>query len=178
MQPSEIELQNRRIGDWVDEFGKARGALLPILQEIQAHYGYVSPHSMQVVAGLLGIHPVEVYGVVSFYSFLSEKPGGKCRLRLCKTLTCELAGKAAVAGKLTEALGIGFGETTQDGTFTLEWAACIGQCDRGPALLANDKVYAPVTPEQIPGIVAELRAGLCETASRKTDRGGKAEVEK
>lgn len=160
MNQKEIELQNERIAYWIEEFGNDRSALLPILQEVQAHYDYVSPHAMQVVAGLMNIHPVEVYGVVTFYSFLTEKPGGKCGIRLCRTISCDLQGKEWVAQKLKETLGIDFGETTSDGLFTLEWAACIGMCDQGPALLANGRVYSSVTPEKVPAIIEECRAEI------------------
>ncbi len=160
MNQREIEIQNERIALWIEEFGNERSALLPVLQEIQAHYDFVSPHAMQVVASLMNIHPVEVYGVVTFYSFLTEKPGGKCRIRLCKTISCDLQGKEWVAKKLKETLGIEFGETTADGKFTLDWAACIGMCDRGPALLANGRVYPSVTPEKVAAIIDECRAEL------------------
>ena len=138
--------------------GRTRSALMPILQEIQKKYSHISPFAMQVIADRLGIHPVEVHGVVSFYSFLSEKPKGRFIVRLCRTISCDMAGKDRLARQLENDLGVGFGETTKDGVFTLEWANCIGMCDQGPALLVNERVYTRVTPAQVHEILCECRA--------------------
>jgi [NiFe] hydrogenase diaphorase moiety large subunit len=142
----------------VERHGHARSALMPILQEIQRKCSLVSPYAMQVIADRLGIHPVEVHGVVSFYSFLSEKPKGRYIVRLCRTISCDMAGKTGIARQLENDLGIGFGETSRDSAFTLEWANCIGMCDQGPALLVNEKVFTRVTPAQVHEIIAECRA--------------------
>jgi [NiFe] hydrogenase diaphorase moiety large subunit len=137
--------------------GKSRSALIPILQEIQHVYRHVSEFAMQVVADALDIHPVEVHSVVSFYSFLGTEPKGRFVIRLCQTVSCDLAGKAAVARQLENDLGIKFGETTKDGNFTLEYANCIGLCDQGPALLVNDEAHTKVTPEMVHEILEGCR---------------------
>lgn len=140
-----------------DRHGRQRSALIPILQEIQRKHLQISDYSMQIVADLLDIHPVEVFSVVSFYSFLDERPKGRFVIRLCRTISCDMAGKAAVARQLENDLGIDFGETTPCGRFTLEWANCIGMCDQGPALLVNEQVYAKVTPEKVHEILEACR---------------------
>ena len=112
---------------------------------------------MQIVADLVGVHAVEVFSVATFYAFLHGAPEGRYVLRLCGTLSCDFAGKTAVAEALRVALGIDFGATTDDGVFTLEWASCVGMCDQGPALLVNDRVFTRVTPEKVAEIVAEYR---------------------
>ena len=141
----------------VGRHGRTRVALMPVLQELQQKYSLVSDFAMQVVADEIGIHPAEVYGVVSFYSFLHHEPRGKFQVRLCQTISCDLAGKARVARQLENELGIRFGETTPDGRFSLEWASCLGMCDQGPALLVNDRVYTKVTPDQVHKIVDNCR---------------------
>ena len=148
-----------------DKFGRDRSALMPILQEVQAKHRFISSYAMQQVADVLGIHPVEVYGVVGFYSFLHDKPQGKFVVRLCRTITCDMAGKDRVARQLTNDLGIEFGQTTEDGMFTLEWANCLGMCDQGPAMLVNDKVFTQVTPEKVHGILEDCRRSLSVFAS-------------
>lgn len=148
------------IAAWADRYGHDRSALMPILQEVQNKYRRVSGYAMQVVADLLGIHPVEVYGVVSFYSFLSPTKQGKFVFRLCRTISCDMAGKETVAQQLRNDLGIDFGETTPDGTFTLEWANCLGMCDQGPAMLVNEKVYTKVTPQQVNEIIEQCRRAI------------------
>jgi [NiFe] hydrogenase diaphorase moiety large subunit len=154
---TEQEKLRKQIEGWVEKFGGDRRALMPILQEIQRAHHYVSDYAMQVVADLLEIHPVEVFGVVSFYSFLSDKPQGQFIIRLCRTITCDMAGKDRVARQLENDLGILFGQTTADGMFTLEWANCLGMCDQGPALLVNDRVYTDVTPDKVNGILDDCR---------------------
>jgi NADH:ubiquinone oxidoreductase subunit E len=143
-----------------DKHGRNRSGLIPILQEVQKRHYQISGYTMQVIADLLDIHPVEVYSVVSFYSFLDEKPRGRFVIRLCRTISCDLEGKDRVARQLENDLGIRFGETTVDGKFTLEWANCIGMCDQGPALLVNEKVYTHVTPDKVHDILEECRSSF------------------
>jgi [NiFe] hydrogenase diaphorase moiety large subunit len=157
MLVTERDRLRQEIQDWAAAHGNDRSALMPILQEIQKRYFHVSEFAMQVVADVLGIHPVEVQGVVSFYSFLDTNPKGRFVVRLCRTISCDMAGKDRVARQLENDLGITFGQTTADGRFTLEWAECLGMCDQGPALLVNNKVFTKVTPERVHEILAECR---------------------
>lgn len=135
------------------KYENKRSGLLPILQAIQDKYHHISDFAMQEIANLLDIHPVEVYGVVSFYSFLRTGTTGNFVIRLCRTISCEMAGKANVARQIENELGIKFGETTPDGHFTLEYANCLGLCDQGPAMLVNDVAYTCVTPEKVHDII-------------------------
>jgi [NiFe] hydrogenase diaphorase moiety large subunit len=155
-----VNQQQRIVDDvraLVGRYGRARSSLMPVLQELQRTHRSISDFAMQVVADELGIHPAEVYGVVSFYAFLHHEPIGRFQVRLCQTISCDLAGKARVARQLENELGIPFGHTTPDGRFGLEWASCLGMCDQGPALLVNDRVYTRVTPERVHEIIAECR---------------------
>jgi NADH:ubiquinone oxidoreductase subunit E len=142
----------------VDKLGPGRSSLIPILQDVKRRLHGIDGDAMQIVADLLDIHPVEVYSVASFYAFLHGAPEGQFVIRLCGTLSCDFAGKDAVADALKSALGVGFNETTDDGVFTLEWASCVGMCDQGPALLVNDQVHTRVTPEAAREIVAACRS--------------------
>jgi len=142
----------------VDRHGRDRSSLIPILHDVKRTYHEVDSTAMQVIADLVGIHPVEVYSVTSFYAFLHGAPEGAFVIRLCGTLSCDFAGKGAVAEALQQATGVGFNETTDDGALTLEWASCVGLCDQGPALLVNDQLHTRVTPERAREIVAECRA--------------------
>ncbi len=140
------------------KYGRDRTALMPIVQEFQRAHHHVSDEAMQAVADLLGIHPVEVYGVVTFYSHLDSEPKGRHIVRLCRTLSCEMKGaKAEIARALEQELGIHFGQTTPCGLFSLGWANCIGMCDHAPALLIDDRVYTEVTPGSVREIIAECR---------------------
>lgn len=156
--------EQERLRDRIRELAKANGntraALIPILQEVQKTHTYISEYAMQEIADQLGIHPVEVYSVVSFYAFLKDKPQGRFIIRLCQTVSCDMAGKERVARQLMNDLGIEFGQTTADGKFSLEYASCLGMCDQGPAMLINDKVFTRVTPEQVHEILEECRASF------------------
>ncbi len=108
---------------------------------------------MQPMADILGIHPVEVYAVATFFAYTQPQVEGRFVFRLCRTLSCDLAGKDTVACQLHKDLGIGFGDTTEYGVFSLERPNCMGMCDQGPALLVNETVYSGLTPEMVHEIV-------------------------
>lgn len=140
-----------------DQYGRERPALIPLLKEIKKRHHHIDSFSMQVVADLLQIHPVEVHSVVSFYAFLGTEKQGEFVIRLCRTISCEMANKDRVARQFENDLGIPFGQTTPDGKFTLEYANCLGMCEQAPAVLVNERVYPHVTPEKVHEILAECR---------------------
>jgi [NiFe] hydrogenase diaphorase moiety large subunit len=145
------------IAELADHHGRCRSALLPILQGIQRDHHQISDFAMQEVARQLDIHPVEVYGVVTFYSFLNTGREGRMVVRLCRTISCDMQHKDRIARQLENDLGIKFGDTTSDGRFTLQWAHCLGMCDQGPALLVNDQVFTRVNCEQVHEILENCR---------------------
>ena len=157
MLESERNILRSEIEKLCTAHNNSRVYLLPILEEIETRFQHVSDFAMQEIARHLDIHPVEVYSIVTFYSFLSSEPKGKFIIRLCQTISCDLAGKSAVARQLENELGIKFGETTNDGRFTLEWTNCLGMCDQGPAMLVNDKVFTSVTPMKVHDIIEACR---------------------
>lgn len=137
-------------------YGRDRSALLIILKEVQKKYHCISDYAQQEIARVLNIHPVEVYSVVSFYSFIYPEQTGRHIVRLCKTISCDLANKTYVEEAITRELGIKFGETTSDLRITLEHTNCLGYCDNGPAMLIDDKVYGNLTPEKAVQLLEEL----------------------
>jgi NADH:ubiquinone oxidoreductase subunit E len=141
----------------VEQYGSDRPALIQILQAIQRKYKYISDFAQQEIARLLNIHPVEVYSVITFYSFLSCEAKGRNIVRLCRTISCDMAGKDAVEEAIKRELGISFGETTKDKRITLEYTNCLGMCDQGPAMLVNDKVYTHLDPEKAVNILNEIK---------------------
>ena len=153
MLATERQTLGEEISLLAEKYGNQRTGLLSILQAIQEKYNHISDFAMQEVARQLDIHPVEVYGVVTFYSFLQTETTGQFVIRLCRTISCHMAGKSGVARQLENELGITFGETSPDGHFTLEYANCLGLCDQAPALLVNDLVFTNVTPETVHDII-------------------------
>ncbi|OQY26413.1 MAG: NADH-quinone oxidoreductase subunit E [Candidatus Cloacimonetes bacterium 4572_55] len=154
---------NQEIRDLKAKYGDDRSALLPILQDMQGKYGYLADIVMQETAHAFDIHPVEVEGVASFYSFLhTKKKFGKYVIRLCQTISCGMVGKSRVARQFENELGIKFGETTKDGMFSLEYTNCLGLCDLGPAVMINDQLYAQITPDRVPILIEECRNDFVE----------------
>ncbi|MEW6508477.1 MAG: NADH-quinone oxidoreductase subunit NuoE [Bacteroidota bacterium] len=141
----------------VAKYGCSRSSLIPILQDIQRKHKYIPDFAQQEVARLLDIHPVEVFSVISFYSFLNTSPKGKYIVRLCQTISCDMQGKAAIAKAIERELGIKFGETSRDNRFTLEFANCVGMCDQGPAMIINERVYSKLTSEKAVQILNDLK---------------------
>jgi NADH:ubiquinone oxidoreductase subunit E len=141
----------------VEKYGSDRSALLPVLQHIQRKHHYISDFAQQEVARLLNIHPVEVHSIISFYSFLHEQPQGRNVVRLCKTITCDMAGRDEIEKAVCRELGISFEETTKDNKITLEYTSCLGMCDQGPAMLINEKVYTHLDPESAVKILNEIK---------------------
>lgn len=142
---------------FIEKYGSDRSALLPILQAVQRKYHFISGFAQQEVARLLNIHPVEVNSVISFYSFLHEHPQGRNIVRLCRTISCDMAGKTEVEKAVQRELGISFGETTKDNRITLEYTNCLGMCDEGPAMLVNEKVYTRLDPETAVKILNDVK---------------------
>jgi [NiFe] hydrogenase diaphorase moiety large subunit len=137
----------------VGKFGHERKAMMKILQSVQKRYGHISKESMQIIADCLDIQPVELYSFVSFYDFLYHRKKGRVVIRLCRTISCDMQGKDAVARQLCNEIGIQFGETTSDGQITLEWGSCMGMCDQGPTMLINHRLYSRVSPENLSSIL-------------------------
>ncbi len=140
----------------VVENGSDRSALMPILQAVQAKHRYIPDFAQQEIARLLDIHPVEVFSVISFYSFLHSEPQGRNIVRLCRTIVCDLAGKTEVEKAVMRELKINIGETTKDKKVTLEHTNCLGMCDQGPAMMVNDKIYTKLTPEKAVEILKSI----------------------
>lgn len=134
---------------------ETRSRLLPLLEEIQAKKGFISDKDMQETADRLGIHPVEVYSVVTFYSFLTDKKKGKHIIRVSDCISDVMAGGDKVLKDLEKALKIKAGETTKDGRFTLETTGCIGMCDLAPSIMLDGALIGRVTPALIKRIVKD-----------------------
>jgi predicted molibdopterin-dependent oxidoreductase YjgC len=135
---------------------EARRNLLPMLKDAQSKSRHISEKFMAKTAESLNLSISDVYGVSSFYSFLSTKPLGANVIRVCKNLPCYLKGSELILKGIEDAIGIKPGEVTRDKKFSLELANCIGACDRAPALLINHKVYGNLTQGKISKILKQF----------------------
>ena len=126
-----------------------RDQLLGIIKEEQAKNGSISEEAMAGMAQILQLPIGDVYGVTTFYSFLSTKPLGRHVIRICKSMPCFLQDGETMAAAIEKEIGIVPGETTADGRFSFELTNCIGACDQAPAMLIDDEVYGDLTAEKI-----------------------------
>jgi len=145
--------------------------LIPLLHDLQAELGYLSPEVMETVAEQLGTTVGQVHGVVTFYSMFYTKPQGKFVVRLCDSPPCHIGGSKAIRDAVSKELGIGEVETSRDGNFTLEIVSCMGLCGVAPAIMVNDDVYGNLTPDMIPGILGKYEK-VSGTSSRNTGNTG------
>jgi [NiFe] hydrogenase diaphorase moiety large subunit len=134
--------------------------LIDVLHAVQTACRCVDDGAIDLIAAELGIPRVQVDGAVTFYAFFSKQPKGKIAIRLCNDIIDKMRGVDAVAESLSAELGIDFGETTEDGVFSLEWTSCIGMCDQAPGALVNEVVVTNLTAERARQMVRELRQHL------------------
>jgi len=135
-----------------------RELAVDVMLALQEPYGYLSDAALEEAAGLLGMSPLEVEELATFYTFIYRQPVGKYVIHLCDSLICWMDGYIPIRDYLSRQLGVAMGETTADGMFTLLPVCCIGYCDRSPAMLINRKVYGPLTVEKIDTLLADLKA--------------------
>ncbi len=138
--------------------GKQKSALLPVLHIAQAEFdGWLSPETMEYVASLLNIKPIEVFEVATFYSMYNLKPVGKCILEVCRTSSCWSRGSEDIVQHLEKKLGIKAGETTKDGMFTIKTVECLGSCGGAPMLQCGAAFHENLTIEKVNSIVENYR---------------------
>jgi len=141
----------------VTRYPEKRSALIPILHEVQAEVGYLSPEAVEWVAGYLGLSPADVMSVASFYDMLSLEPVGKHLIYVCQNLTCTLLGAERLIRHLESKLGVRTGETTPDGKITLKRMECLASCGTAPSIQVDGVYHHQVTPEKLDALLDELR---------------------
>ncbi len=134
---------------------KEEGSLIPVLQEVQAAYGYLSEEALVKVSRGLGIALSRIYGVVTFYAQFYLSPRGLHTVRVCRGTACHVRGGKNVLKAVHQALGIGEGETTTDSRFTFETVACLGACALAPVLLVDKNYYGKLTPARVEQILRQ-----------------------
>jgi NADH-quinone oxidoreductase subunit E len=138
--------------------GKQKSALIPVLHLAQEEFdGWLSAETMDYVASLLQITPIEVYEVATFYSMFNLKPVGKYVFEVCQTGPCMLRGSDNIIDYIKKKLNIGAGETTEDGLFTLKTVECLGACGYAPMMQLGKHYREHLTPEKVDAIIEECR---------------------
>jgi NADH-quinone oxidoreductase subunit E len=154
MLPKEIK---ERLEAEIKSVEHPRELAVDVMFAIQDHYGYLGAEALAEAAAMLGMTPLELDELATFYTFTFREPVGKYVIHVCDSVVCWMNGYETVRDYLCRRLGVGVGETTADGLFTLLPVCCIGYCDRSPAMLVNRRVHGNLTPEKIDEIIEKCR---------------------
>jgi NADH-quinone oxidoreductase subunit E len=140
-----------------------REAAVDVLKSLQARYGWLTDEAMSEASALLGLTPLQLDELATFYEMLYRRPVGKRVIHVCDSISCWAMGGESLLAHIAQALGIVPGETTADGIFTLLPCCCLGNCGEAPTMMIGDTLYGPVTPEQAVEILDAERKGLSGT---------------
>lgn len=152
-----IDTQKKALQKKIAATDHAHELVVDILMALQAHYGYVTDEAVEEAADLLGMTPMEIEEVATFYTFIYRRPVGRYVIHVCDSVICWMESEKPLLDVLSRKLGIAPGETTADGLFTLLPVCCIGYCDRAPAMLVNRKAYGTLTGDKIDRILTQLK---------------------
>jgi formate dehydrogenase subunit gamma len=156
-QRGEWDLERARLT--IGALSSMPGALLPILHELQAEFGYVPDEATPLIADALNLSRAEVVGVVHFYHDFRTTPGGRHTVQVCRAEACQAVGADALAAHAETRLGVPMGDTTEDGAVTLRAVYCLGNCALGPAVMVDGRLCGRVTPERFDALLASVEAG-------------------
>ncbi len=163
MNPTQANPQYRlsqAVMDKVDKeaakYPSRRAAVKSALRYCQEEVGWVSNGVVTAVATHLGLEPIEVYEVATFYDMFYTEPGGRHRIRVCTNVSCMLRGAEAVVSHLKEQLGIKVGETSPDGRITLLEAECLGACGGAPMLVCGNQYFENLTADKLDSLLDQL----------------------
>ena len=154
MLPNELK---KSLVEKITHADHPRELVVDVMLALQDHYGYLSDEAVEEVAVLLGMTPLQVEEVATFYTFTYREPVGKYVIHVCDSVICWMDGYESLKDYLCKKLDVAVGATTADGLFTLLPVCCIGYCDLSPAMLINRKVYGHLTPQKIDGILEKLK---------------------
>ncbi len=136
---------------------KGRDALIPLLQDVQSEYGYLSEGAITVISSYLQLPASKIYGVATFYNQFRFKEPGKYHFMVCRGTACHVKGSARLLDSLIKLLKLKPGETSRDKLFSLEIVACMGACGLAPVVSVNGEFYAKVTPRKLAEMIQECR---------------------
>jgi len=144
---------NQQLEETLAKYKGERGDLIPLLQEVQARFGYLPEEAMRGIAKFLRLSESTLYGVVTFYAQFKFTPVGKHTIKVCRGTACHVRGVSRILEEAEKQLGIKPGETTSDLEYTLETIACFGSCALAPVMVVDETVYGKMTPEKVTKIM-------------------------
>jgi NADH-quinone oxidoreductase E subunit len=157
MSPEFSAETKKKIEELIARYPKKEAALLPVLHLAQKEFGFISTEEEKLVASLLGIKPIKVREVVTFYTMLNTKPVGRYHIQVCTNLSCTLLGGQKLLDYLREKLRLKPGETSADNKFTLSTVECLGACEQSPCMMVNFDYYGRLDQQKIDTILESLK---------------------
>ena len=151
----------------VQRYRSKKGVLIPLLQEIQSTYGYVPKESVELISKELGIYPIEIYGILTFYAQFYLEPRGRHTIKVCQGTACYIMGGKEILDHISDRLRIGVGETTKDGLFSLERVACLGCCGMGPVVVIDNDFYGRCAIQNVGKLLDEYRSEVTKSEGTK-----------
>lgn len=156
-RPAEFPAPAReRIDRILSRYPTKQAALLPVLWVAQETWGWISREAAEEVARILELPAAHVSGVLTFYTMYNLEPVGRHLLQFCTSISCHLAGAERLVEHCRKRLGIGLGETTPDGKFTMVEVECIAGCDRAPSMMVNDVYHEPMDESKLDALIGNL----------------------
>ncbi len=147
------EEQRREVLDELEHYPTKQAACIEALKIVQKHDGWVSDEALHEVAALIGMPAAELDSVATFFNLIYRRPIGRHVILLCDSVSCWLMGCNKIRAQLVDRLGIDYGQTTEDNRFTLLQMACLGTCDRAPALMIDEELHQDLTAEKLDQIL-------------------------
>ncbi len=146
---SEFETE---LNELVTHYPEKRSASLMFLHAIQERFGYISPEAMEWTAKRLGLQPINIYELVTFYPMFRQEPAGKYSIKICRTLSCALGGSHELRKHICQKLGLDDSQhglqTTRDGKFSVEFVECLASCGTAPVVMVNEDFYEGVSTQK------------------------------
>ena len=158
-----MKVDLRQTEEIIEKYRDKKGSLIPLLQAIEASYGYVPKESIGLVSKELSIFPVEIYGIVTFYTQFHLTRRGRHTIRVCQGTACHVMGGKDILDYLSDNLEIKEGETTKDGMFSLERVACLGACALSPVMMIDKIYYGKMTSQKAKALLARMNKAEKET---------------
>jgi NADH-quinone oxidoreductase subunit E len=134
----------------------SREAAVDVMKELQRHYGWLTDEAVQEAAELLGMSPLQVEELATFYEMIYRRPVGRHVIHVCDSISCWSVGGESLLKQFERLLGIEVGATTSDGSYTLLPCCCLGNCGNAPAVMVADRLYGPVTQDQAGALLEDL----------------------
>jgi len=157
----------RKIDEVITHYPQKRSAALPLLHFVQEDQGHISPEATEWIAAKLGLEPINVHELVTFYPMFRQKPIGRRHIKVCRTLSCAIMGGYRTCAEFQRQFSTGLGEVSPDGEVTIEFVECLASCGTAPVVMIDDELHEKVDVARARALSDKIKAGV-PVASGKT----------